>query len=172
MAKLVVSMILHRVEFVVFPLKCQQLAMGSLFHHPAIRENDDSICFFDGGKSVGNNEGSSSFHQFFQSYLYLSLCLIVQRGSGFIQNKNRSILEKSSSNSNPLFLTTRKLNPSLPYDAIITLGIIYNKLVSISCFCCCYDFAIRFFQTSVGYVIFNGVIKKNDFLRYHAELVS
>lgn len=57
---------------------------AALFHFSVI--NDDySIGLPDGGKAVGNYQGSSSFHQFIQRLLHLAFAFAVQRRSGFVQ---------------------------------------------------------------------------------------
>lgn len=58
----------------------------SPFHH------DDLICLSDGGKTVCDNNGSSSFDECVNSVLYELLAFAVNRRCSLIENENSGIV--------------------------------------------------------------------------------
>src|SRR5207248_3072458 len=86
-----------------------------LHHHDNIRHNN-------GGEPVRNNKGSSALHQALQRFLDERLRLRVERGGGFIQNKNPGVGEDGPGDGNTLFLPAGEFYSLLADARVIPLG--------------------------------------------------
>ena len=70
--------------------------MFTFFHDFAVFHDDDFIGFFDGGKSVCNDDGSSVFGDFFCCSLNQFLTFVVDGRSRFVENQNFRVRKISS----------------------------------------------------------------------------
>ena len=81
-------MVLGGVEICVDTALVQQLLMGAAFGNQAVSNGYDPACGADGGKPVGNDEGSTALRQGIKGPLDLGFRYGVQSGGGFIQDEN------------------------------------------------------------------------------------
>jgi hypothetical protein len=75
----------------IFAIEGHQLFMSSLFHNLTVGEDNDPMGISDRGKTMGDDEDRSPFHQSFESLLDLCLRIGIEGRGGFIQDEDRSI---------------------------------------------------------------------------------
>ena len=67
---------------------CQQLFMIALLDDVSVLHDQDQICIFDGGKSVGNDKTCSALHQIIHGFLDLNLGSGIYGRSCLIQDQD------------------------------------------------------------------------------------
>jgi hypothetical protein len=103
------------IELIIDPFLFHELVVIAFLHNAVIRQHQDPVGIADTGKSVGDSQRSTPLRQFSQRFCHGELTLIVQCGSGLIQNDDGRIFQKYSGNTDPLFLRRTALHPVLPH---------------------------------------------------------
>ena len=80
--------------------------MVSSFYDLSFLENDDLVGMSDRGEAVGYNDTGSVLHHFIDSILYQSLTFRIERGGGFVEDKDRWILQQCPGDGQPLPFST------------------------------------------------------------------
>lgn len=78
--------------------------MRPAFNNPALVENIDDVGLLDRAETVRDGDSRASPGGCVQSSLHHLLGLGVQSGSGFVEQEDPRVAEKSTSNSYTLFL--------------------------------------------------------------------
>ena len=88
----------------------------------------------DRAQSVRNHKTSAALHQSLQGLLDQLLGYRINAGGRFIQNEDRGILEKSSSNADPLLFTHTEFDPAFADMGIVSLWKSGDECMTIGCF--------------------------------------
>src|SRR5690554_6623077 len=96
--------------------------MGAAFNDPTLVHHQDLVCFLNGGQTVGYDDGSSAFRQFFRSGLDQGFGFGIDRGSSFIQDEDLGIVNISPEKGNQLSLPNRQASAPFIYFGMVTLG--------------------------------------------------
>jgi hypothetical protein len=81
----------------------------------AVLQHHDPVCMEDGRKAVGNDEGCSVGHQVVEGVLDHLLAFRIEGACGFIEDKDRGILQDRPGNAYPLPLSTGEPDPAVAY---------------------------------------------------------
>jgi len=82
------SFVLKLIELVVEPLLGHQMGMGSNLPYAPLMHDDDPICPLDSGKSVGDDDGRSTFHEVSQGILDEPLRLRINVGGSRVEDQD------------------------------------------------------------------------------------
>lgn len=72
--------------------------MVSLLYNAAVIKDNDAVCPAHRGEAVRDDQGRPVFHEALQSFLDEAFGFRIQGRGGFIQKKNRGVLENGSGN--------------------------------------------------------------------------
>ena len=86
--------------------------MRTLLNNHTMFKNDNVVAISDCWESMCNNKSCWALAHLINCLLYLSLSLCIQSWCSLIKTHNRSLFEQSSSNSDSLLFTSRKLKTS------------------------------------------------------------
>lgn len=92
--------------------------MSALLSDSFFIHDHNPVGIFDCRQTVSDDECGSAYGQISQGLLNRGFGLCIQRGSSFIQNQNRRILEEHASDSQALLLSTGQLHTALPDDCL------------------------------------------------------
>ncbi len=65
--------------------------MAALFDDVAVFHDQDDVCVFDGGETMGDDEAGASFHQVVHGFLDAEFGSGVYRAGCFIQNHDGAV---------------------------------------------------------------------------------
>ena len=116
-------------QAVIDALFPHQLVVGSHLGDAVLVDDDDPVCFPEGGKPVGDGKGGPPFDQATQRLLDLVLGLGVQAAGGFVQDQQPRIMQDGPCNGDPLPFPARQGVALLPYIGVVASG----SLVMNSC---------------------------------------
>jgi len=85
-----------------------EVIVGAFFHYLTFMNDEHPLAVSDSAQSVSNDYRCSSLHCPVQSLLDYLLTVFVKSTSGFVEDEDLGILNKSSSNSYSLLLTSRQ----------------------------------------------------------------
>ena len=83
--------------------------MAALFDNAVLGEDENFVRVAYGGESVSYGESGSALGEALKRFLNQLFALIVESGSGFIQQENRRVLEENPRDGYSLLLTAREL---------------------------------------------------------------
>jgi len=69
-------------------------------------EDADEVGVFDGGEAVGDDDGGTVAHQFFEGVLDESFRFGIEGGGGFVEDEDGGIAEDSAGDAESLALAT------------------------------------------------------------------
>ena len=118
------GLILHKAvlghkQVIVRSFVQQQFFMASAFLNLAFIHIQDARTVLDGGKTVGDDEGGTSFQQLVQAFLQDDFRFGIDAGGRLIQNQYFRVGQQCAGKGNQLALSCGK-----PASAFIYLGII------------------------------------------------
>src|SRR5687767_8696473 len=106
-----------------------------------------------------DNETGAMGEQPFQSLLNQPLRGCVNAGGGFVEQKNRGVLEQSPGNADPLFLSHAEFDTPFSNPRIVTFRKSGDKLMTIGRFRSGNQFALGRLQVSITDIFPNGSVK-------------
>src|SRR5262249_51745876 len=113
----------------------QQFLVRPTLNNLSPVHHQNHICRQDGRESMGNSQCSALLHKRHQGSLNEAFGLRVERTCGLIQNQNTRFFEKRTSNSHPLFLSSREDVTTFTYQCIVSVVQLQNAIVDGSSFC-------------------------------------
>ena len=87
---------------------------------------------YDGRKAVCHDNGRTSLAHFHQRGLDVPLCLCVQSGGRLVKKDNGRGFKDCPRDTNTLFLSSAKLQSSLPHHCGVLIGEREDSLVNVS----------------------------------------
>ncbi|MNC07976.1 hypothetical protein D3C75_555460 [compost metagenome] len=121
---------------------------------------------------MSDDECGSAYGQISQGLLNRGFGLCVQRGSSFIQNQNRRILEEHASDSQALLLSTGQLHTALPDDCLHSIWQILNELLQMSTSRSFPDFRQLCIQFPIGDILANCPGEQENILLHDPDLFA
>lgn len=116
-----------------------KLFVATFFCNNTVSNNSEAVALFNGGKSVGNNEGSATSHDVVKGFLDLLLTVFIESASCLIKEQDVRLTNDCSGNCNTLFLTSRKLRASdSSKDIIPLMELLVSPLYFISLINCAF----------------------------------
>src|SRR5262245_21111599 len=119
---------------------------------------------------MGDHKDGASSDQVCKSFLNQQFRLRVKSRRGFVQNKNRRILQECSSDGNTLALAARQFLTTLADDRIIAPSELDNELVRQSRLSCFEQLGLRYMGAAITDVVAHGVVEQNRLLRHDPDL--
>ena len=110
------------VQAAVEPAGGQELGVGTLFHDPAVIEDDDAVRATDGCQAVGDDEGGTTTGQIGKCVLDRALGFRIEGGGGFVQDENGRVAKKETGDGEALFLAAGQFHSAFADDGVGTLG--------------------------------------------------
>lgn len=138
--------------------------MVSLLYNLPILKYRDDISILDRGKPMSHHDSGSASHNTIQCLLDHTLWLNIKRTRCFIKKKDGWIFYDGTGNGNPLLLTSRKLDASLPNPSWVAFWEGTYEGVCIRKFSCLNDLWFRGTILSIEDVLINGGGKECWFL--------
>ena len=86
----------------------RELLKRAVLHYLSLVNNDDAVAFHDSRESMSDDDRGTTYHCLIQRLLHNLLTLLIEGRGSLIQNQDLWVLDKSSSNSYALLLTTRE----------------------------------------------------------------
>ena len=144
--------------------------MIAFLHNAVIRQHQDPVGIADTGKSVGDSQSSTPLRQFSQRFCHGELTLIVQCGSGLIQNDDGRIFQKYSGNTDPLFLSAGQLYTPFSHISIITVLQSHDEFMSPGTLCRIDHIFFRSPGTSISDIFIDRTGEKIHILLYDTDI--
>ena len=76
--------------------------MGAALHDLAFLQHHDLVGVADGAKAVRDHDRGAVLHHLVDRILHEAFAFRVERGSGFVQNKDRRVFDQRPCNGKPL----------------------------------------------------------------------
>ena len=86
----------------------RELLERAVFHYLSLVNHDDAVAFHDGRESVRYDNRGATYHCLIQRLLHNLLTLLIEGRGSLVQNQDLWVLDQGPSNSDPLFLASRK----------------------------------------------------------------
>src|SRR5699024_10022260 len=112
-----------------------------------------------------------SLCKLFNRCLQFMFILRVNAGCCFIQDNDWSIFQNGSRYGNTLLFTARQSRATFTHLCVISVGQRYDKVMSLSLFCCLHDLLMACIRIAKANIILNGIIEKVDALKDHADIL-
>ncbi len=125
------KLILHRIQALVEAVHGDQLRVSAHFADGLVLQHHDLVGVADGGEAVGDDDGGAALHQAFQGLLDEQLGLGIDRGGGFIQDQDGSVLEHGAGDGEALLLPAGELDAALADEGVVALRQVVDELVGI-----------------------------------------
>ena len=138
--------------------------MGAGVDDFALGHDDDEIGVEDGGEAVRDGDDGFAGGEFFQGGLDHAFAFGVQRGGGFVQEEDRSVLQQGSGDGEALLLAAGELTPFVADDGFIALRLGKDEIVGESLAGGFFDLLLRGIRTPEEDVVVDGVVEKEGVL--------
>src|SRR2546426_757828 len=119
---------LQLVKLGIQTTQIQEFFMLATLDNLSVLHNKDDAGFLDGGKPVGDHDGSLSLHQAVQRFVDEFLRLRVQPRGRLVQNENRGVANDGAGDSYTLALATRECHASLTDTGVVTFRHLLDEL--------------------------------------------
>ena len=129
-------------------------------HDLAVLEYRDAACAAHGGEPMRDNQGSAVRHQRLKRLLNKIFRFVVKAGGRLVEDKDRSVLQYRSRNSDPRSLAARETKSLFSDDGPIAFGQPLNELFSMRGTGRGHDIVQRRVLCTVADIIGNRIVKK------------
>lgn len=106
--------------------------MSSLFDNIPLIQDDDAIHRFDGGETMGYDDGGFALNQRLDCLLNIFFRFGIERTGGFIEHKDRSVRQNSSCDSYSLSFSPRQFDSTFSDQGFILFWQTTNKFMTMS----------------------------------------
>ena len=148
----------------------QQLVVGPLLGDHAVFYDEDAVCLENCGKSVGNDDIGSPFHDALQCVLDGVFGDGVQRGGSLIQDQDARVFEHHASDRKALLLTARELEPAVSHLGFIAFGLVYDEVVDIGDAAGGLQFLLCRVLLGIQQIVADGAVEEIALLRDNADV--
>ena len=95
--------------------------MIALLDDASVVHHTDDVGITNGGETMGNDEGGTSFHDVVHSFLHQSLRARVDARGGFVEDERRRIGNGGTGNGKQLTLTLTEVASICSEHGVVTL---------------------------------------------------
>src|SRR5215468_8124270 len=121
---------------------------------------------------MSDRDHSASRSKFRQSLLNLLFRFRIERRRGFVEQKNRRVLQNSACDSEPLLLAAGKKAAFVPNHRVVTLWLSHDELVRVSCLGGFVNLFLCRVQPSELDVVKDRVVKQKRLLSDEPDLIA
>ena len=121
---------------------------------------------------MGNDNGGPPNHQPFDRLLDEHFGLGVDRGSSFIKDQNRGILEHRAGDGKTLLLPAGKLNPTLADQGVVAIREVFDKFMGVRDFGCGHHLFFGGIWAAKQDIIAHAAVEKEYILEDNADLLA
>ena len=107
----------------------QQGGVGAALGDLAIPQDDDFVGVHHGGEAMGDHQGGALAGEAAQSGLDVLLRAGVQRGGGFIQNKDAWVLQDRAGDGDPLFFAAGEFQAAFANPRVVAFWQAKDKIM-------------------------------------------
>ena len=122
---------LDAIKLGIKPATRHQLVVGAFLGDHAVFENEDFVGIPDCAQPVRDGDHGAPLHEPLQSVDHQFFRLGVERGGGFIENKDRRVADDRAGNADALPLAARERETALAHQGFVTFGHAGDKLIRV-----------------------------------------
>ena len=149
-----------------------QIGMAALFGQAGLVHHNDTVGALDGGETVGDDQGGAAPGQFEQALLDRPLGFGVERGSRFVQDQNRRVLQEHPRNGQALLLAAGQFHPPLADDRVHAVGHVGDGFLQASTVRGVDDVGFGSAEAAIGDVVADGAREQEHVLLDNADLAT
>ena len=138
----------------------------------AVVHDEDHVGVADGGKPVGDDKGSSSFHQVFHAFLDQDLGSCIDGRCGFVENQDLRIAEEGAGDGKQLFLPLGNVGRFFIDLCLIAVFQRADEVVDIGGIRRLHDFLVGGVHAAVADIVHDRAGMEPGILQNHAEAVT
>ena len=148
----------------------QEFRVRSALRDSAFLDQQDLVCFLDGGEAMSNHEGGLPAHKKTQGFVQLPFGDGVQPGSWLVENQDRRIPQECASEGDTLLLAAGEVSAAFIEQGLVSAGQFHDEFVSLSSFSGGHNLVKGGVRPSIGDVLPDGSSEEDGVLRDHADL--
>src|SRR5579863_5237690 len=157
---------LEIVEAAIGAQLLHQFLMSPYIGDGSVLDHYDAVGAAHGGEAMRDHDDGASSHQILRGGLHQRFGLAIQSGSGFVENKDGSVLENSAGDGNALTLASGKAHAFFADHRIVSAGQFHNEVMGQRGAGGGLDLLLRNAALAVGDVIAQAFVEENGLLSH------
>lgn len=130
--------------------------MGTKSVDLAVVHNDDAVCILDTGNTLGDDQLGGIRDLFCKSTADFCVCGSIYRTGGIVQDQYLRFLQKSTGDTETLFLTSGNVGTALLNESIVFIRHFFDEIISAGKLACTAAFFFRGVFVTPAEIFQNG----------------
>ena len=141
-----------------------QFFMGTAFAELAALQDEDAVGIAHSGEAVGDDDGCASHSDTLQRALDQGFGLVVDGGSGLVEDQHGRIFEYGTGNRDPLALPTGEFLAAFADDGVVAFGKLHDEIMGFGDFGSFFDLLIGGIKGAVGDILAHRAVEEENIL--------
>ena len=148
----------------------EELIEAALLDDAAFFEDEDGVHGAEGGEAVGNADDGAIFGEVVDGFLDFGFGLGIERGGGFVEDKDGRVADKGAGDGDALALATGEALAAFAEGRVVAVGQCADEVVRVGFAGGLDDFVAGGADFSVADIFGDGAIEEEDVLADEREL--